>query len=114
MAAENILAKQTLQQSHTLTMYIYTTNVAVSTSYVLWFPKYSPDKVLKVKVIMARSHIKSRSHHDVTHLQPPTNVATKHVYKLSAAYRYSQDKILKVKMLFSATHLPTGPAGCHG
>ena len=27
---------------------------------------------------MARSNVKSRSHHDIAHLQPPTNVPTKY------------------------------------
>ena len=33
---------------------------------------------LKVKVTTTRSKVKSRSHHDAAHLQPLTNVPTKH------------------------------------
>ena len=38
----------------------------------LRFPRYSPDKILKVKVTSARSKVKSMSHHDAAHLQPQT------------------------------------------
>ena len=58
----------------------------VSTFYTLWFPRYSPNKILKVKVTMARSKIKSRSDHDAAHLQPPTNVPTK--YQLPTPYGF--------------------------
>ena len=36
------------------------------------------NKILKVKVTMTRSKVKSRSHHHAVHLQPLTNVPTKH------------------------------------
>ena len=49
----------------------------VSTFYTLWNPRNSPDKILKPMVTMTRSKVKSRSHHDVAHLQPLTNVPTK-------------------------------------
>ena len=42
----------------------------VSTSFTLWFMRYSPDKIFKLKVITARSKVKSKSHHDVPHLHP--------------------------------------------
>ena len=42
----------------------------ISTSYTLQLPRYSTDKILKVKVTTARSKIKSRTHHDVAHLHP--------------------------------------------
>ena len=45
-------------------------------SYTLQFPRYSPDKILKVKVTAAISKVTSRSHHYFAHLQPPTNVPT--------------------------------------
>ena len=48
---------------------------------------------------MARSKVKSRSHHDVAHLHPLTNVPIK--YQPPAPYgfpRYSPDKILEVKV----------------
>ena len=35
---------------------------------------------------MARSKVKSRSHHDVAHLQPLTNVSTK--YQLTTPYGF--------------------------
>ena len=44
----------------------------------LHFPRYSPDKILYVKVTMARSKVKSSSHHDAEHLQLPNNVPTMH------------------------------------
>ena len=36
------------------------------------------NKILKVKVTTTRSKVKSRSHHDAAHLQPLTNIPTKH------------------------------------
>ena len=50
------------------------------------FPRYSPDKILEVKVAMVRSKVKSRSHHDVAHVQPLTNVPTK--YQLPTPYGF--------------------------
>ena len=41
----------------------------VSTFYTLWNQKNNPDKILKLMVTMTRSKFKSRSHHDVAHLQ---------------------------------------------
>ena len=52
--------------------------------YTLRFPRYSPDKILKVKVTTARSKVKSRSDHDVAHLQPLTNVPA--MYQLPTPY----------------------------
>ena len=62
------------------------TNIQVSTFYTLPFLRYSPNKILQVKVTTARSKVKSRSHHDVAHLQPLTNVPTK--YQLPTPYRF--------------------------
>ena len=45
---------------------------SVSTPYTLWFPRYSQDNILKVKVTTARSKFKSRSH-DVAHLANETS-----------------------------------------
>ena len=62
-------------------LHTYTPNQCpyqVSTSYTLQFPRYSPDKILEVKVTTARSKVKSRSDHDAAHLQLLTNVSTKH------------------------------------
>ena len=50
----------------------------VSTSFTLRFLRYSPDKIFKLKVTMARSKVKSRSDHDVAHLHLLTNVPTKY------------------------------------
>ena len=47
-------------------------------------PKVQQD--LKVKVTTKRSKVKSRSHHDAAHLQPLTNVPTKH--QLSTPYGF--------------------------
>ena len=46
----------------------------------------SRDKILQVKVTMARSKVRSRSHHDVAHLHPLTNVPTK--YQLPTPYSF--------------------------
>ena len=58
----------------------------VSTSYTLRFLRYGPDKIFKLKVTTARAKVKSRSHHDVAHLHPLTNVHTK--YQLPTPYRF--------------------------
>ena len=70
-----------------MTLHIYTPNQCpyqVSTSYTLQLLRYSPDKILKVKVTTARSKVKSRSDHDVPHLQPLNNVPAK--YQLPTPY----------------------------
>ena len=46
--------------------------------YLLNRARYCPDKILKVKITTVRSKVKSRSHHDIAHLQLPTNVPTKY------------------------------------
>ena len=56
-----------------------------STSYTLQFPRYSPDKILYVKV--KRSKVKSRSDYDVAHLHPLTNVHTKHQLPTPYSFR---------------------------
>ena len=45
--------------------------------HLVVFEIYTPDKILYVKVSTASSKVKSRSHHDVPHLHPLTNVPTK-------------------------------------
>ena len=42
----------------------------ISITYTLQFPKYSLDKIFKLKVTMARSKVKSRLNYDVAHLHP--------------------------------------------
>ena len=58
----------------------------VSTSYTLRFPRYSPNTIFKLKVTTARPNVKTRSDHDVAHLHPQTNVATK--YQLPTLYGF--------------------------
>ena len=50
----------------------------VSMFYMLWNPRNSPDKILKLMVTMTRSNLKSRLQHDMSHLQLLSNVPTKH------------------------------------
>ena len=73
-------------------------SLQVSTFYTLWNQRNRPDKILKLMVTMTRSKVKSRSHHDVAHLQPPSQCP----YKVSTSYtlrfpRYSPDNILYIK-----------------
>ena len=80
---------QRSNQGHIMKLHTYTPNqyrYQVSTSYTLRFPRYSPDKILQVKVTTARSKVKSRSHHDVADLHPLTNVPTK--YQLPTPYGF--------------------------
>ena len=46
----------------------------VPTSYTLWFPRYSPARFYIGQGHYSKAKIKSRSHHDVAHLHPLTNV----------------------------------------
>ena len=70
-------------KGHTITMHKPPNQCPykVSTSYVLQFPRYSLEKILRVKVTTA---VNSRSHHDIAHLHPLTNVPTK--YQLPTPY----------------------------
>ena len=67
----------------------------VLTSYTLQFLRYSPDKILNVKVTIARSNVKSRSQHGIAQPQLPTNVPTKFQFLFSV---YSLDEILHIKV----------------
>ena len=58
----------------------------VSPFYILWLPRYSPDKILKVRVNTARLEIRSRSHHDVAN--PLSNIPEK--YQLQTCYIFSK------------------------
>ena len=72
---------QRSNQGQTMTLHTCIPNQCpyqVSTSYTLRLPRYSPDKILQVKVTTARSKVKSRSHHDIVHLHYLTNVPTKY------------------------------------
>ena len=63
-----------------MTLQIYNTNQCpylVSTSYTYQFLRYSQYKILKVKVTTVRSKVKSKSHHDIAHLQPLANAPIK-------------------------------------
>ena len=55
-------------------------------SYTLWFLRYDQHKILKVKVTTARSKVKSKSHHDIDHLHPLTNVKIK--YQIPTPYSF--------------------------
>ena len=61
---------------------------------MLWFPSYSPDKILKVKVTMARLKVKSRLHHDAVHLviYNPQQVSNSYTLWFLS---YSLEKIFK-------------------
>ena len=57
---------------------------------------------MKVKVTTARPKGKPRSHFDVAHLQPLTNMSIK--YQLPTPYmRYSLDKIFKLNVTMAAS-----------
>ena len=58
----------------------------ISTFYILWFPIYSLDNMLKVKVTVVRSKAKSSLHLNIAHLHLPTNVLIK--YQLSIPYSF--------------------------
>ena len=58
------------------------------TSYTLQFPRYSQDKILKVKVTTAMAKVKSRPQHDVAHQQTPTNVPIR--YQLPTSYSFQE------------------------
>ena len=88
-------------QGHTITLHTYTPNQCpyhISTSYTLQFLRYSPDKNLKVKVNIARSKFNPRSHHDVAHVHPLTNVHMKCQLPTLLVVRYNSDKVLKFKL----------------
>ena len=58
----------------------------ISTSYTLRFPRYSPDKIFKLKVTTGRSKVKSRSDQDNAHLHPLSNIPTK--YQVPTPYSF--------------------------
>ena len=73
-------------QGHTMTLHTHTHTIQcpylVSTSYTLQLPGHSLDKILKVKFTVARSLVNTRSHQDVAHLHPQTNVPTKYKHPM--------------------------------
>ena len=81
----------------------------VSTFYTLWNPRNSQDKILKLMVTMTRSKVKSRSHHDIAHLQQPTigsyQVSTTNTLRF---LKYSLDKILHVKVTTARSKVNKG------
>ena len=98
-----------------MTLHTYTPNQCphpVSTSYTLWFPWYSPDKIFKLKETTARSKVKSRSHHDVAHLHPLTNVPTK--YQLPTPYGFSDTARTNFSRRPPAARMPACPSGHNG
>ena len=72
--------------------------VHISISYALQFPKYSLGKIFKLKVITARSKVKSRSHHDITQLHPLTMFLPQSISYHLRFSRYSLDMIFKLKV----------------
>ena len=67
------------------------------------------DKILKVKVTTARSKVKSRSHHDIAHLQPPTNVPTKYQVPTPYAFRdIAQTRFYRSRSLQQGQRLNQG------
>ena len=88
----------------------------ISTSYTLSFLRYSLDKIFKLKVTMAKSKVKSRSHHDVAHLHPLANVPTKYQFpthygvrdtRWTTSFRHPPIRSPWVK-----TNTPTAFKGC--
>ena len=70
-------------KGHSMAMYTYSPQLL---SYILRFLRYGLHKILKVKVTMERSKVKSRSHFDVAHVYPITNVPT--MYQLPTPYSF--------------------------
>ena len=63
-----------------------------------WFERYGLDNILKIKVTMARSKVKSSLYYDAVHLPPLTNVS-QCLYQSSTSYplwfmKYSRDELL--------------------
>ena len=87
--SRSLLQGQRSNPCHSMTVHTYTPYQCpykASTSYTLQFLKYSLDKIIYIKVTTARSKVKSRSHHDLAHLHPLTNVPTK--YQVSTPYGF--------------------------
>ena len=80
---------QRSNQGQTMMLHTYTPQPMSLPSinfYTLRFPRYSLDKIFKLKVTTARSKVKSRSDHDIAHLHILTNVPTK--YQLPTPYGF--------------------------
>ena len=89
----------------------YTPNLCpyqVSTSNALWFLRYGSDNSSKVKVTMARTKVKSRSHHHVAHLHPNQRLYQVSPYTLRFL-RYSPDKIFKVMVTTARSKVKSRP-----
>ena len=75
-----------------LTMMLHTSNqypYQVSTSHTYGFRDIARTKFYRSRSLtMARSKVKSRPHHNFTHLQPQTNVPTK--YQLPTPYGFRE------------------------
>ena len=63
---------------------------------MLRFMRYCLDNIFKLNVTMAKSKVKSRSHHDNAHLHPPINVPTVYQPFIPSLWGYTPDKILQV------------------
>ena len=75
--------------------------------------KKKTGKIFIFKVTTARTNVKSRSHHDVEHLEPPPNVPTK--YQLPTHYsfrdiartRFYRSRSLRQGQRFNQRHTKT-------
>ena len=93
-----------------MTLNTYTPNqspykVGLMISCTLHFLKYSPDNIPKVWVIMARTKVKSRSHHATAKIHPSINVLTKYNLLTPYVFRdiYSPDKSIPTAHLTDQT-----------
>ena len=66
------------------------THSQVTTSYTFGFLRYRLDRIRKFKVLTRRSKVKSKPHHDIAYLHPPTKVLIK--------YHFQHIKMVKVKV----------------
>ena len=80
----------------------------------------SPEKILELIIKTTRSKVKSRSHHDVVHLQTPTNVSTKYQFHTPYSFRdiartrFCRSRSLRkgqIKVI-SRHYTPTTPNQC--
>ena len=76
-------------QDHTMMLYTYNPKaMSLPSINFLHFTtsEILSGQILQVKVTMARSKVKSRSHHDFEHLQLPNNIPT--TYQLPSPYGF--------------------------
>ena len=80
--------------------------LSINFQHFLWFPRYHPDKILKVGGTTAKSKV--TSHHDAAHQHASTNVLIKCQLLTIYGFRYSLDKILKVTGTTSRSKVKSG------